>query len=97
MLGINYRKIESYSVGYKTDYKMWSFDFEEFLWAKGYDDSFISNMFEHMKSLKLFNDLEMKVCSSLFLDYCVLGGMPAVVREYISREHSSAHLKSNAN
>jgi len=25
----------------------------------------------------------MAVCSSLFMDYCVLGGMPAVVREYI--------------
>jgi hypothetical protein len=35
MLGINYRKIESNSVGYKTDYEMFSLDFEEFLWAKG--------------------------------------------------------------
>lgn len=34
MLGINYRKIESNSVGYKTDYEMFSMDFEEFLWAK---------------------------------------------------------------
>ena len=34
MLGINYRKIESNSVGYKTDYEMKSLDFEEFLWAK---------------------------------------------------------------
>lgn len=24
------------SVGYKTDYRMYSMDFEEFLWAKGY-------------------------------------------------------------
>ena len=31
MLGINYRKIESNSVGYKTDYEMYSMDFEEFL------------------------------------------------------------------
>ena len=29
MLGINYRKIESNSVGYKTDYEMFSLDFEE--------------------------------------------------------------------
>lgn len=32
--GINYRKIHSNSVGYKTDYEMFSMDFEEFLWAK---------------------------------------------------------------
>ncbi len=36
LLGINYHKIESNSVGYKTDYDMYSLDFEEFLWARGY-------------------------------------------------------------
>lgn len=83
MLGINYRKIESNSVGYKTDYTMRSMDFEEFLWAKGYDNSFTNNLLEHMKEMKAFNELELNVGHSLFLDYCVLGGMPAVVREYI--------------
>lgn len=78
MLGINYRKIESSSVGYKTDYEMFSLDFEEFLWAKGYDDSFIAEMLAHMRSLTPFNEVEMSVCSELFLDYCILGGMPAV-------------------
>lgn len=34
LMGINYRKIESNSVGYKEDYTMHSMDFEEFLWAK---------------------------------------------------------------
>ena len=33
LLGLYYKKIESNSVGYKTDYKMYSLDFEEFLWA----------------------------------------------------------------
>ncbi|MDE6520166.1 MAG: AAA family ATPase, partial [Ruminococcus sp.] len=41
MFGINYRKIESNSVGYKTDFTMYSMDFEEFIWAKGYDNSFV--------------------------------------------------------
>lgn len=81
MLGINYRKIESNSVGYKTDYTMRSMDFEEFLWAKGYDSSFTDTLLEHMKEMKAFNELELNVGHSLFLDYCVLGGMPAVVRE----------------
>ena len=85
MLGINYRKIESNSVGYKTDYEMFSLDFEEFLWAKGYDDSFIAEMLAHMRSLTPFNEVEMSVCSELFLDYCILGGMPAVVREFIAK------------
>ena len=85
LLGIQYKRIESHSVGYKTDYNMMSMDFEEFLWAKGYDDSNTKNMLEHMKIEKPFNETEMRVYSSLFLDYCILGGMPAVVREYISK------------
>lgn len=83
MLGINYRKIESNSVGYKKDFTMRSLDFEEFLWAKGYDDSFRENLFSHMIEQKLFSELELSVCRSLFLDFCVLGGMPAVVSQYI--------------
>ena len=85
MLGINYRKIKSNSVGYKTDYEMFSLDFEEFLWAKSYDNSFVEDMLEHMRNLTPFNEVQMSVCSSLFLDYCILGGMPAVVREFIAK------------
>ena len=85
MLGINYRKIESNSVGYKSDYGMCSLDFEEFLWARGYGDAFVDDMLEHMRGLTPFNEAEMSVCSALFLDYCILGGMPAVVREFISK------------
>lgn len=86
MLGINYKRSESNSVGYKTDYEMSSLDFEEFLWAKGYDDSFTEDMLKHMKQLIPFNQAEMNVCSSLFLDFCILGGMPAVIREYIEKD-----------
>lgn len=83
MLGINYHKIESNSVGYKIDYIMRSLDFEEFLWAKGYDDSFKSNLLSHMREFTPFSETELSVGRSLFLDFCVLGGMPAVVSEYI--------------
>ena len=85
MLGINYRKIESNSVGYKLDYEMHSMDFEEFLWAKGYDNEFIGDILEHMLTLTPFNELELNIINSLFLDFCILGGMPAVVREYIAK------------
>ncbi len=85
LLGIHYKRIESNSVGYKSDYSMYSMDFEEFLWAKGYDDTAINDMLWHMKAQKPFNDTEMKVYSNLFLDFCILGGMPAVVKGYIKK------------
>ena len=85
MLGINYRKVESNSVGYKTDCEMRSLDFEEFLWAKGYDGSFIADILDHMTNLIPFSETMLSVCRLLFLDFCILGGMPAVVREYIAK------------
>ena len=83
LLGINYNRIESVSVGHKQDYEMRSLDFEEFLWAKGYSAQIVDGILEHMLSMKPFNELEMSRFNSLFMDYCVLGGMPAVVRQYI--------------
>jgi predicted AAA+ superfamily ATPase len=83
MLGINYKKIHSNSVGSKTDYEMYSMDFEEFLWAKEYSQDQIDGILFHMLSNKPFNENEMKIFKSLFLDFCVLGGMPDVVKQYI--------------
>ena len=83
MLGINYKKIHSNSVGHKTDYEMYSMDFEEFLWAKGYNKEQIDSILSHMIELKPFNDNELAIFKSLFFDYCVLGGMPDVVKLYI--------------
>lgn len=86
LLGINYKRIESNSVGYKIDYEMNSLDFEEFLWANGYGDDVTEDMLSHMKNLKPFNTTDMTVFGNLFLDYCILGGMPAVVRSYIEKK-----------
>ena len=85
MLGVNYKRIESNSVGNKIDYEMYSMDFEEFLWAKGYKEDTIENMLSHMKTFTPFSNLEMSIFQKLFLDYVILGGMPAVVSEYISK------------
>ena len=48
MMGINYNEIEANSVGYKEDYNMYSLDFEEFLWAKGYTEEHIEGLYDHM-------------------------------------------------
>lgn len=86
LLGINYNRIESNSVGYKTDYNMYSLDFEEFLWAKGYTSDIVDDMLAHMKDTKPFSELTHSVLSAHFMDYCILGGMPAVVREFIKNK-----------
>lgn len=93
LLGINYRKIHSNSVGNKTDYEMRSLDFEEFLWAKGYREEQIREILEHMVDLRPFSPTEITVWKSLFLDYCVLGGMPEVDRRYIESGNFSGSLE----
>lgn len=85
MLGINYKKIESNSVGNKIDYEMRSMDFEEFLWAKGYGDDIIEDMLSHMKTFTPFSELQLSLFHKIFLDYIILGGMPEVVKDYIEK------------
>ena len=85
LLGINYRQIESNSVGYKIDVQMYSMDFEEFLWTKGYGDDFAEELLSSMQQLKPLSSLMMSVCDELFLDYTILGGMPAVVRQFTEK------------
>ena len=84
LLGISYNRIQSNSVGYKMDYEMSSLDFEEFLWAKGYDDA-SAVMLEKMMSLATFSELELKVYFGVFFDFCITGGMPAIVSLYLQK------------
>ena len=83
LLGVHYSRIESHSVGYKQDYEMRSFDFEEYLWARGYGNDAVEDMLAHMLREEPFSTPELERYFSLFLDYVVLGGMPAVISEFI--------------
>ena len=93
LLGIHYKKIHSNSVGFKSDYEMYSMDFEEFLWACGYNDAAVQNMLEHMRTLTPFNATEMSVYEKLFMDYCILGGMPAVVKSFVENGNFTGTLE----
>ena len=92
LMGINYREIESNSVGYKEDYEMHSMDFEEFLWAKGYSGDFVEELYRHMLHLEPFSALQMDILMDLFRDYVIIGGMPEVVATYIQHKNFSGTL-----
>lgn len=85
MLGTNYKRIESNSVGYKSEFQMQSMDFEEFLWAMGYGSDVVDDLLSHMQSVTPFNQTDMNVFGGLFMDYCLLGGMPEVVRSFVEK------------
>lgn len=92
LMGISYNEIESNSVGYKEDYEMHSMDFEEFLWAKGYNDEFTADLFSHMLDVRPLSELQMDTLMSLFRDYVIIGGMPEVVSTYVRNKNFSGTL-----
>lgn len=92
LMGISYNEIESNSVGYKEDYDMHSMDFEEFLWAKGYNDEFTADLLSHMLDVRPLSELQMDTLMSLFRDYVIIGGMPEVVSTYVRNKNFSGTL-----
>ena len=93
LMGIYYEEIESNAVGNKEDYEMHSMDFEEFLWAKGYSEAQVEDLYTHMASLTPFSELELSTYMDIFRDYMTIGGMPEVVKMYIDNGHFGGTLE----
>lgn len=92
LMGISYNEIESNSVGYKENYEMHSMDFEEFLWAMGYNDEFTADLLSYMLDVRPLSELQMDTLMSLFRDYVIIGGMPEVVSTYVRNKNFSGTL-----
>ncbi len=92
LMGINYNEIESNSVGNKQDYEMYSMDFEEFLWAKGYKDSQIEDMYSYMIKCEPMSQVMYDVMMDNFHEYMVIGGMPEIVNTFVTNKNYSGIL-----
>ena len=92
LMGINYQEIESNSVGNKQDYEMNSMDFEEFLWAKGYKENQIEEMYFYMLNCKPLPKLMYDVMLENFKEYMIVGGMPAIVNRFVEQKNYSGIL-----
>ena len=92
LMGISYQQIESNSVGFKEDLKMYSMDFEEFLWARGYHSDQIDDLFTHMKDLQPLSLSAMNVFTAIFQEYMVIGGMPEIVNTFVTQKNYSGIL-----
>ena len=93
LMGIYYEEIESNAVGNKEDYAMHSMDFEEFLWARGYSEAQVEDLYTHMSTLTPFSELELSTIMDVFRDYMTIGGMPEVVKMYIDNGHFGGTLE----
>lgn len=78
-----YEDMSSFPVGYVERIYMGSLDFEEYLWANGYDDEMIQILFDHFTSKNPLFKATHNVFMNLFREYMAIGGMPNVVKIYL--------------
>ena len=72
---------------------MYSMDFEEFLWAKGYRPEQIENLYDGMICLRPLSAAEMNALTEAFREYMTIGGMPEIVSSYVRQKNYSGILK----
>ncbi len=83
LLGIRYKEISSIPVGYETQVEMHSLDFEEFLWAIGFQAESIQYVREYFEALKKVPDTIHSAMMKHLREYMVVGGMPSVVNRFL--------------
>ena len=93
LMGINYNEIESNSVGNKIDYNMYSMDFEEFMWARGYNEEQLEDIYKCMLETKPLSKVQYDVMLERFKEYMIVGGMPAIVNRFVTQKNYSGVLE----
>ena len=73
----------SIPVGYETVVDMYPLDFEEFLWAMGIDDNIVSMLRHCLSEETAVPQAVHHRLRQLLLQYCIVGGMPAVVSAFL--------------
>lgn len=93
LLGINYKEIVSFPVGYTDHLEMHSLDFEEFCWANGLNDNALAIIRECFANKQPMPASGHNRMLSLFKEYIVVGGMPRVVQDFVNSHNFGNVLK----
>lgn len=86
LLGINYKDVSSYPVGFERELEMFPLDFEEFLWACNISEDVISLLNDCYNSLRVVPDFLHQQIMQRYRQYLVVGGMPDVVATFLNNE-----------
>ena len=93
LLGINYKDVSSYPVGFEEQIRMYPLDFEEFLWAKGITQDVIDTARNSCKSLSPVPGFLHEQLMRLYREYMVTGGMPGAVNAFLANDDFSQTLR----
>ena len=85
LLGINYKDVPSFPVGYIDYLEMSGLDLEEFMWANKIPASSIQDLKEFYTKRQPVPTAMHTRMLELLKEYIVVGGMPRVVQEYVTR------------
>lgn len=83
-------EVVSIPVGYETQLTMYSLDFEEFLWANGYDQDIINELRQYVYTETQIHESIHQKFEELFREYMVVGGMPEVVANFVRNKDFSS-------
>jgi predicted AAA+ superfamily ATPase len=97
MLGINYKDVPSYPVGYVDHIDMYSLDFEEFLWANGVSPQSITDIKVYYDRREPVPTAMHERMTELFREYIAVGGMPRVVNEFVNTHNFARVLRLQRN
>lgn len=83
LLGVRYKEIRSYAVGFEEIYRMYPLDFEEFMWANGVQKSTIEYLRNCFENIIPITESIHETILKLFYSYIVVGGMPQSTQIYV--------------
>lgn len=86
LLGIQYRQadeVASIPVGYERIVEMHPLDFEEYLWAKGFDEAAVALLRHYLDDLEPVPLGVHESMMGLLREYLAIGGMPEVVQTFL--------------
>lgn len=83
LLGLYYKEVSSYPVGYERVVDLYPLDFEEFLWGVGIKKDTIEYVRKCFEEKKEMDEYILNQFSEQFKMFMLVGGMPNVVNEYV--------------
>lgn len=92
LLGLYYKEVSSYPVGYERVIDLYPLDFEEFLWGIGIKKETIEYARKAFENIKTMDEYILKQLSEQFKMYILVGGMPKIVDEYVKTSSLSKVL-----
>lgn len=83
LLGIKYKEVKSYPVGYESVYQMYPMNLKEFFMANGVQEETFAYLEDHFNENSPISESIHNTMCKLFQYYLIVGGMPDVVQTFI--------------